>query len=116
MIAREVMHVLVCHPSQHSLRGGSHLYHVDCGWRLVMQEGGVPPHEYGICSCEVAMASIQIGKQAVVIGAGMAGLTAAAALADHFDNIVILERDGLPSEPMHRAGTPQARHVHGLLF
>ena len=62
------------------------------------------------------MASIQIGKQAVVIGAGMAGLTAAGALADSFDNVVVLERDSLPSEPMHRAGTPQARHVHGLLF
>jgi protoporphyrinogen oxidase len=62
------------------------------------------------------MASIQIGKQAVVIGAGMAGLTAAGALADHFDNIVVLERDSLPSEPICRAGTPQARHVHGLLF
>jgi 2-polyprenyl-6-methoxyphenol hydroxylase-like FAD-dependent oxidoreductase len=62
------------------------------------------------------MASIQIGKQAVVIGAGMAGLTAAGALADHFDNIVVLERDSLPSQPMYRAGTPQARHVHGLLF
>jgi 2-polyprenyl-6-methoxyphenol hydroxylase-like FAD-dependent oxidoreductase len=62
------------------------------------------------------MASIQIGKQAVVIGAGMAGLTAAGALADHFDNVAILERDTLPSEPIHRAGTPQARHVHGLLL
>jgi 2-polyprenyl-6-methoxyphenol hydroxylase-like FAD-dependent oxidoreductase len=62
------------------------------------------------------MASIQIGKQAVVIGAGIAGLTAAGALADHFDNVVVLERDTLPSEPMHRAGTPQARHVHGLLL
>ena len=62
------------------------------------------------------MASIQIGKRAVVIGAGMAGLTAAGALADHFDNVVVLERDTLPSEPLHRAGTPQARHVHGLLL
>jgi 2-polyprenyl-6-methoxyphenol hydroxylase-like FAD-dependent oxidoreductase len=62
------------------------------------------------------MGSIQIGKQAVVIGAGMAGLTAAGALADHFGKVVVLERDSLPSEPMHRAGTPQARHVHGLLF
>src|SRR5215813_6768328 len=62
------------------------------------------------------MASIQIGKQAIVIGAGMAGLTAAGALADHFDSVVVLERDSLPSEPAHRAGTPQGRHVHGLLF
>ncbi|HMH99844.1 MAG TPA: FAD-dependent oxidoreductase, partial [Bradyrhizobium sp.] len=62
------------------------------------------------------MASTLIGKQAVVIGAGMGGLTAAGALADHFDQVVVLERDTLPSEPAYRAGTPQARHVHALLL
>jgi 2-polyprenyl-6-methoxyphenol hydroxylase-like FAD-dependent oxidoreductase len=62
------------------------------------------------------MASTLIGKQAVVIGAGMGGLTAAGALADHFDQVVILERDTLPSEPTYRTGTPQARHVHALLL
>jgi 2-polyprenyl-6-methoxyphenol hydroxylase-like FAD-dependent oxidoreductase len=62
------------------------------------------------------MASTVIGKQAVVIGAGMAGLTAAGALSDRFDRVVVLERDTLPSEPAHRAGTPQARHVHALLI
>ena len=62
------------------------------------------------------MASTLIGKQAVVIGAGMAGLTAAGALADHFEQVVVLERDILPSEPTYRAGTPQARHVHALLL
>jgi 2-polyprenyl-6-methoxyphenol hydroxylase-like FAD-dependent oxidoreductase len=62
------------------------------------------------------MASTLIGRQAVVIGAGMAGLTAAGALADRFDQVVILERDTLPSEPAYRAGTPQARHVHALLL
>ena len=65
---------------------------------------------------EVAMASTRIGKQAVVIGAGMGGLTAAGALADCFDQVVVLERDILPSEPAYRAGTPQARHVHALLL
>jgi 2-polyprenyl-6-methoxyphenol hydroxylase-like FAD-dependent oxidoreductase len=62
------------------------------------------------------MASTVIGKQAVVVGAGMGGLSAAGALADRFDQIVILERDTLPSEPAYRAGTPQARHAHALLF
>ena len=62
------------------------------------------------------MASTLIGKQAVVIGAGMAGLTAAGALADRFDQVVVLERDTLTSEPTYRAGTPQARHVHALLL
>jgi len=61
------------------------------------------------------MASTLIGKQAVVIGAGMGGLAAAGALANHFDQVVVLERDVLPSEAAYRAGTPQARHVHALL-
>src|SRR3954468_18514373 len=64
----------------------------------------------------MTMGSTLIGKQAVVIGAGMGGLTAAGALADHFDKVVVLERDILPSEAGHRAGTPQARHVHAILL
>jgi len=62
------------------------------------------------------MGSTLIGKQAVVIGAGIAGLAAAGALAEHFDRVVVLERDTLPSGPMHRAGIPQGRHVHALLL
>jgi 2-polyprenyl-6-methoxyphenol hydroxylase-like FAD-dependent oxidoreductase len=63
-----------------------------------------------------AMTSGLVGKRAVVIGAGMGGLAAAGALAALFDQVVILERDTLPSEAGHRAGTPQGRHVHALLL
>jgi 2-polyprenyl-6-methoxyphenol hydroxylase-like FAD-dependent oxidoreductase len=56
-----------------------------------------------------------IGQHAVVIGAGMGGLSAARALADHFEHVLILERDALPEDPLDRAGVPQGRHVHGLL-
>jgi 2-polyprenyl-6-methoxyphenol hydroxylase-like FAD-dependent oxidoreductase len=56
-----------------------------------------------------------IGKQAVVVGAGMAGLTAARSLADFFERVIILENDALPNEAAHRPGTPQSRHLHGLL-
>jgi len=59
--------------------------------------------------------SIIVGKQAVVIGAGVAGLSTARALADYFELVVVLERDTLPVDPIHRVGTPQAQHVHGLL-
>src|SRR3954451_23954377 len=62
------------------------------------------------------MAATLIGKRAVVIGAGMGGLAAAGALADHVEQVIVLERDTLPLEPTHRAGTPQARHVHALLL
>jgi 2-polyprenyl-6-methoxyphenol hydroxylase-like FAD-dependent oxidoreductase len=62
------------------------------------------------------MESRLIGQQAVVVGAGIGGLAAAAgALTDHFERVVVLERDSLPTEPGDRAGTPQSRHPHGLL-
>jgi 2-polyprenyl-6-methoxyphenol hydroxylase-like FAD-dependent oxidoreductase len=57
-----------------------------------------------------------IGKQAIVIGAGIGGLAAAGALADYFEQVTVLERDALPSEPQHRSGTPQGRHLHVLLM
>jgi phytoene dehydrogenase-like protein len=61
------------------------------------------------------MAPTLVGEQAVVVGAGMGGLAAAAALADHFERVVVPERDTLPPDAAHRAGTPQFRHIHGLL-
>lgn len=54
-------------------------------------------------------------RRAVVLGASMAGLTSAKALAHHFDEVVVLERDELPGAPAHRKGVPQGRHAHGLL-
>lgn len=52
--------------------------------------------------------------RAVVIGGGFGGMLAAAALATHLD-VVILERDPLPTGPAPRRGLPQAHHPHGLL-
>jgi 2-polyprenyl-6-methoxyphenol hydroxylase-like FAD-dependent oxidoreductase len=53
-------------------------------------------------------------EHAIVIGASMGGLVAAAALAPHFTRITVLERDDLPSEAAPRRGVPQGRHAHGL--
>jgi 2-polyprenyl-6-methoxyphenol hydroxylase-like FAD-dependent oxidoreductase len=61
------------------------------------------------------MTSTLIGRQAVVVGAGMGGLPTARALADYFEHVVVLERDALPYDASHRNGTPQARHTHALL-
>jgi 2-polyprenyl-6-methoxyphenol hydroxylase-like FAD-dependent oxidoreductase len=55
------------------------------------------------------------GDHAIVIGAGIGGLSAAAALAGHFEHVTVLERDGLGHEASARPGTPQSRHLHGLL-
>ena len=56
-----------------------------------------------------------VGKQAIVIGAGMAGLMAASVLSKCFTSVTIIERDTLPSEPVPRRGVPQGAHVHTFL-
>jgi len=52
---------------------------------------------------------------AVVIGASIAGLSAAQALATKFEQITVLERDSLPAEITPRKGVPQGNHIHILL-
>jgi 2-polyprenyl-6-methoxyphenol hydroxylase-like FAD-dependent oxidoreductase len=52
---------------------------------------------------------------AVVIGAGMAGLTVAQAISGHFGKVTVIERDMLPAEAAPRRGTPQCQHAHMLL-
>ncbi|WP_439681212.1 NAD(P)/FAD-dependent oxidoreductase [Embleya sp. MST-111070] len=50
----------------------------------------------------------------MVIGAGIAGLLAAHVLADHYAQVVLLDRDAIPTTAANRKGTPQDRHVHAL--
>lgn len=59
--------------------------------------------------------SSNLGGTAVVIGAGIAGLSAAQALADFFDAVVVLERDEPPSADRPRPGAPQGSQAHLLL-
>ena len=54
-------------------------------------------------------------KHAVIIGSGMAGLLAAAAISDAFDEVTIIEKDALPESPRFRRGVAQGAHVHTLL-
>ncbi|MFJ4789691.1 pyridine nucleotide-disulfide oxidoreductase [Streptomyces sp. NPDC088794] len=54
-------------------------------------------------------------SRAVVIGAGLAGMLAAAALSTAVDEVIVLERDDLPTGPEHRRGLPQGRHAHLLM-
>jgi 2-polyprenyl-6-methoxyphenol hydroxylase-like FAD-dependent oxidoreductase len=56
-----------------------------------------------------------IGKNAVVIGAGMSGLPTAQVLAEYFETVTIVERDVPPANGEARPGTPQARQPHILL-
>jgi 2-polyprenyl-6-methoxyphenol hydroxylase-like FAD-dependent oxidoreductase len=53
-------------------------------------------------------------SHAVVLGASVAGLLAARALADHYDRVIVIDRDPLPSSFLPRPGVPHGRHLHGL--
>lgn len=61
------------------------------------------------------MATSSTPRRAVVLGASLAGLLAARVLREHFDEVVLLERDELPRDAVPRKGTPHAIHPHGLL-
>jgi 2-polyprenyl-6-methoxyphenol hydroxylase-like FAD-dependent oxidoreductase len=56
-----------------------------------------------------------LGQRAVVVGAGIGGLSAAGALAGYFEQVDVLERDRLTGSAASRSRTPQDRHPQGLL-
>ncbi|MYS75938.1 NAD(P)-binding protein, partial [Streptomyces sp. SID5926] len=57
-----------------------------------------------------------MSRRAVVVGAGLAGMLAAAVLADAgVAEVVVLDRDELPDGPRRRRGLPQGRHAHLLM-
>jgi 2-polyprenyl-6-methoxyphenol hydroxylase-like FAD-dependent oxidoreductase len=63
-------------------------------------------------------AGLRDAGNAVVIGSGMGGLVAAQLLTEHFDQVVVLERDNLSGsteDAGFRSGVPQGRHPHLLL-
>src|SRR6266498_3748235 len=65
-----------------------------------------------------ARSQSQNGKRfgkAIVMGASIAGLWTARALTDHFEEVLLVERDQLPEGPEYRSGAPQARQYHTLL-
>ena len=56
-----------------------------------------------------------IARRAVVVGSGVAGLFSARVLSDHFDDVVLIDRDDVPDSPSTRDGVPQGKHFHALL-
>ncbi|MDA5282733.1 FAD-dependent monooxygenase [Streptomyces sp. Isolate_45] len=53
-------------------------------------------------------------SRVLILGGGLSGTLAAAALAPHGIGIDIVERHALPDTPRARRGLPQARHAHML--
>jgi 2-polyprenyl-6-methoxyphenol hydroxylase-like FAD-dependent oxidoreductase len=61
------------------------------------------------------VANETIAGRAAVLGSGVAGLFAARVLADHFEEVVLVERDDVPDVASQRGGVPQGNHFHALL-
>jgi 2-polyprenyl-6-methoxyphenol hydroxylase-like FAD-dependent oxidoreductase len=56
-----------------------------------------------------------MGGHAVVVGGSMSGLLAAAALAETYTRVTVVDRDALPDGCVERRAVPQGRHTHCLL-
>jgi 2-polyprenyl-6-methoxyphenol hydroxylase-like FAD-dependent oxidoreductase len=59
--------------------------------------------------------TVGVGHTAVVVGGSVAGSFAARVLADHFERVVVFDRDDLPDGATARKGAPQGVHFHALL-
>ena len=64
---------------------------------------------------EVTSKNTSFGKRAIVVGAGLSGLSVARVLSDHFDEVMIVDRDQLPDDVTARPGVPQGKQPHALL-
>jgi 2-polyprenyl-6-methoxyphenol hydroxylase-like FAD-dependent oxidoreductase len=53
--------------------------------------------------------------RAIVAGGSIAGLLTARALAEHYGEVLLVDRDELPDAPLARKSAPHARHAHALL-
>jgi glycine/D-amino acid oxidase-like deaminating enzyme len=58
----------------------------------------------------------RLGQHAVVIGGSIAGLMTARVLADHFEQVTVLERDHIEERPAIHKSIPQGNHLHALLL
>ncbi|MEU6405208.1 FAD-dependent oxidoreductase [Streptomyces sp. NPDC046985] len=57
----------------------------------------------------------RVGERAIVLGGSMAGLLAAAVLAESYAEVLVVDRDALDGVATARRGVPHGRHAHGLV-
>ncbi len=56
-----------------------------------------------------------IGECVIVLGSGIAGLISARILSTYFSEVLLFDRDEIPTLPHVRKGIPQGNHFHALL-
>jgi hypothetical protein len=84
------------------------LISIKCGF---LKTRAVLPH----AASTHAAPTLVLGERAIVVGGGLAGLSAARALSDRVRQVVILGCDELSDGATPRPGVPQGKHPHGLL-
>lgn len=55
-----------------------------------------------------------IHTRAIIIGGSIAGLLTARVLSDHFEEVLVIERDKLADKPVPRRGVPQSGQTHSI--
>jgi 2-polyprenyl-6-methoxyphenol hydroxylase-like FAD-dependent oxidoreductase len=58
----------------------------------------------------------RLGECAIVIGGSLAGLMTARVCADHFTQVLVLERDNIEDDFTVHKSVPQGHHAHGLMI
>jgi hypothetical protein len=58
----------------------------------------------------------ELGECATVIGGSLAGLMSARVLAEHFTQVLLLERDNIEDDFRVHKSVPQGHHAHGLMI
>jgi 2-polyprenyl-6-methoxyphenol hydroxylase-like FAD-dependent oxidoreductase len=61
------------------------------------------------------MSMVEQRKQAIVLGASIAGLLAGRVLADFFDEVVLIDKGELDDAASPRKSVPQGNHAHAVL-
>jgi 2-polyprenyl-6-methoxyphenol hydroxylase-like FAD-dependent oxidoreductase len=58
----------------------------------------------------------RLGERAIVIGGSIGGLMAGRVLADHYERVVVLDKDLIELGPALHKSVPQGEHYHALLL
>lgn len=58
------------------------------------------------------MSTIQKKGRVIIIGGSIAGLLTARVVSDYYEEVIIVDKDEFPDQPVERNGTPQAYHPH----
>lgn len=51
-------------------------------------------------------------NRVIIIGGSIGGMYAAKVLSEHYKDVILIDRDEFPENPVNRAGTPHAFHPH----